>query len=298
MTLAVGPAPIRLRWVAEHRDCEPGRGFRDVQVAGPFSLWKHHHRMHPEGDAASVLEDELQVALPLHGLVRPVAEPVLRRKLERLFRFRHTVTRLDLAAHAAHPGPPLRVALGGEGVVGRALRHFLTTGGHAVVEAGAEAADARVVVDAEGVVRCRVRTGGSRERSVDVHPGRVLWPGTGWLGWARPLAGVTRRSRSAEPRRWIALDDLLRAVLAAIRDGDVEGPWEVSSPERASDAELCRELPGLALPLPGASPSPRQVPTAARRLTDRGFRLAFPGLPAALGHVLGSDRGTSVASPA
>ena len=29
--------PLRRRWTAEHRDIEPGRRFRDVQIRGPFA---------------------------------------------------------------------------------------------------------------------------------------------------------------------------------------------------------------------------------------------------------------------
>jgi ligand-binding SRPBCC domain-containing protein len=35
--------PIWRRWTAEHRDFEPGRQFRDVQVRGPFARWEQRN---------------------------------------------------------------------------------------------------------------------------------------------------------------------------------------------------------------------------------------------------------------
>lgn len=89
--------PLRRRWVAQHTAWEPGRWFRDVQVSGPFARWEHTHRFIPivggPGDeAACWLEDEVHYALPLGWLGRLLAGWYVRRKLERLFAYRHRVT--------------------------------------------------------------------------------------------------------------------------------------------------------------------------------------------------------------
>ena len=82
--LRVGP--LRQRWVAEHFGCQPGREFRDRQLSGPFAFWQHVHRMVPDGESASFLEDEIEYALPGGaagdlfggGLVRSLLERMLK----------------------------------------------------------------------------------------------------------------------------------------------------------------------------------------------------------------------------
>jgi uncharacterized protein (TIGR01777 family) len=129
----VGPLPATL--VAEHTRLEPGRLFEDRQLRGPFRSWVHTHTMEPDGPAASVLEDRVAYGLPLGALGRGVAGGMVRRRLARMFAWRHAVTASDLRRHAAWgPGRPLKVVVAGaSGLVGRALVPFLTTGGHAVV---------------------------------------------------------------------------------------------------------------------------------------------------------------------
>ena len=43
--LRVPLGPMRVGWIARHCDYEPGRRFRDVQIAGPFARWEHTHRV-------------------------------------------------------------------------------------------------------------------------------------------------------------------------------------------------------------------------------------------------------------
>ncbi len=125
------------RWIVEHRDYVAGRQFRDVQLAGPFARWAHLHRVDPDGDAASVLTDDVDLALPFGPLGALAGAPVARAELARLFRYRHAVTEADLARHAAAALPPMTIAVtGASGFIGSALVPFLTTGGHTVVRVG------------------------------------------------------------------------------------------------------------------------------------------------------------------
>ncbi|NOT58145.1 MAG: TIGR01777 family protein [Deltaproteobacteria bacterium] len=125
--------PLSQYWVAEHRDYEEGRQFRDVQVSGPFAHWVHTHRVAPDGPSACYLEDHIEYALPLGTLGHLGGGAVVRRKLERMFTYRHRVLCDDLAAHARHQGAPMNILLSGaSGFVGTALSAFLTTGGHTV----------------------------------------------------------------------------------------------------------------------------------------------------------------------
>ena len=92
VSLLVGPAPFSLRWDLEHRDYQHGRSFTDLQLRGPFRYWKHVHRMIPQGPRACVLEDTIEYELPLGALGRLFGGPFVRRKLKRLFAYRHAVT--------------------------------------------------------------------------------------------------------------------------------------------------------------------------------------------------------------
>jgi ligand-binding SRPBCC domain-containing protein len=90
--LRVRMGPLKLRWVFEHRNCIPGRQFQDVQIRGPFKRWEHTHRFTPDGPDACWLEDEIEYEFPFGALGRWIAGRMVRRKLERLFEYRHQMT--------------------------------------------------------------------------------------------------------------------------------------------------------------------------------------------------------------
>jgi uncharacterized protein (TIGR01777 family) len=130
LEVRVGPVPVR--WVAVHRDVEPGRGFVDEQQEGPFDSWVHEHRFTPDGDGCRVT-DRITCAPPLGALGTLVGGAFVRATLARMLRYRHEVLAGDLAAHARAGLAPLHVAVtGASGLVGSALVPFLTTGGHRV----------------------------------------------------------------------------------------------------------------------------------------------------------------------
>ena len=142
VVLRMAKGPLRLRWVAEHRNVRPGAGFRDVQVQGPFALWEHDHLFEPRGDGA-LLHDRIRFRPPLGLLGRVLMAPGLRRDLDSTFRYRHATTVADLELHARYRGRPrLRIAVtGAGGLVGRTLTALLTTGGHRVIRLVRDAAD-------------------------------------------------------------------------------------------------------------------------------------------------------------
>jgi ligand-binding SRPBCC domain-containing protein len=92
VVIQFGRWPFSRRWVAEHQDCEVGRYFSDVQVSGPFAYWKHTHTFEPDGPSACILEDRVEYALPFGVLGRWFAGWYVRRKLDKLFEYRHNVT--------------------------------------------------------------------------------------------------------------------------------------------------------------------------------------------------------------
>lgn len=136
-SLEVGVGPITLRWVLEHRALEGGnddeRGFVDAQAEGPFAAWRHAHRFRP-GAKGAVLEDRVEYALPFGAPGRLLAGRLVRRRMDRAFRYRHRVLAGDLSAHLrVEDGETLHVAVtGSTGMVGSQLVAFLRSGGHRV----------------------------------------------------------------------------------------------------------------------------------------------------------------------
>ncbi|HSW30279.1 MAG TPA: TIGR01777 family oxidoreductase [Longimicrobiales bacterium] len=132
VVLRVHEGPASFRWELRHRDFEPGRQFRDEQVSGPLKSWVHTHRFLPLDGGGTLLEDEIELEAPL-GL--PFGPAVVKGELERLFRFRYRRLATDLDRHRLYADRPrLTVAVtGASGLVGQALTHFLTTGGHTVL---------------------------------------------------------------------------------------------------------------------------------------------------------------------
>ena len=126
--------PVSTRWVAVHRDYEPGRQFADEQVEGPFTYWRHVHRFDPEGPEASVASDRIEFSPPFGTLGAAAETWVARPRIERMLAYRHRLLPADLAAHARYrERPRLHVAVtGASGLLGSALMPFLTTGGHRV----------------------------------------------------------------------------------------------------------------------------------------------------------------------
>ena len=127
--------PVKRHWLAEMGSAVPGRQFVDRQLQGPFAAWEHVHRFVPIDDRHSELLDHIEFSLPAGGLTDSVGAGPAGKTLERLFRFRHERTRLDLKRHAEWADRPrLTVAIAGaSGLIGSHLTDYLTTAGHRVV---------------------------------------------------------------------------------------------------------------------------------------------------------------------
>ncbi len=98
MTLTTTFGPLRLRWVAEHTEYDPPRLFADRQLSGPFASWYHRHRMIDDGHGGTLLRDEVDYALPFGAIGRWIGAGYIRRKLARMFDYRHEVTRRMIEA--------------------------------------------------------------------------------------------------------------------------------------------------------------------------------------------------------
>ena len=93
VVLRVKVGPFWQTMVAEHVEYEPGRMFADRLVKGPFSKWIHRHIVTPRGEDECVLTDDIEYELPLGVLGRVFGGRFARKNLERLFEYRHQVTR-------------------------------------------------------------------------------------------------------------------------------------------------------------------------------------------------------------
>ncbi len=77
--------PIKTRWVARHTVYDPPRLFEDVQVKGPFRVWRHRHIIEPHADGA-ILRDEIDYEPPLGFLGRAIAPLLVEKRLRKTFR--------------------------------------------------------------------------------------------------------------------------------------------------------------------------------------------------------------------
>lgn len=123
--------PLRLNWWALHEDFQSGRGFVDVQQAGPLPRWRHQHSFLPAGRDDCWLVDEIDFELPLAPFSHMVV-PLIRRQMATLFAYRHLLTcQLGRLVQSERPG---RYAVSGaSGVIGQVLVAALSTAGHQVL---------------------------------------------------------------------------------------------------------------------------------------------------------------------
>jgi len=84
--------PIKARWVAEHTAYDPPRMFEDKQLKGPFTTWRHRHSVLPNEQGA-ILRDEIEYEPPFRPFGRLAALIFIIPRLERLFAYRHNVTK-------------------------------------------------------------------------------------------------------------------------------------------------------------------------------------------------------------
>ncbi len=130
--LRMHAGPIPFRWIAHHIENLPGQKFRDIQHKGPFSSWSHTHIFKADGEK-SLLEDRIEYSLPFHFLLPSFIKRHVDTTLQRTFEHRRRVLTADLQLHMQCGKKPLKILISGaSGVLGRALRPLLTTGGHEV----------------------------------------------------------------------------------------------------------------------------------------------------------------------
>jgi ligand-binding SRPBCC domain-containing protein len=78
---------VPFRWRTRIERFEPGRGFVDAQIRGPYRLWHHTHEFERTAEGTH-MRDRVRYALPL-GVLGSVAHALaVRRMLDDIFAFR------------------------------------------------------------------------------------------------------------------------------------------------------------------------------------------------------------------
>jgi hypothetical protein len=77
---------LPVRWRTRIEEWNPPYGFVDVQVRGPYRIWRHTHRFAADGDGA-IVRDTVEYELPF-GLLGRLAQPFVARDLEAIFAYR------------------------------------------------------------------------------------------------------------------------------------------------------------------------------------------------------------------
>ncbi len=132
--LRLGWGRLSVPWVALHTAYREGTMFEDVQQEGPFERWRHRHVFESDGDSGTRMSDEIEYEVPLGGVGEALGGGCVSRRLREQFRYRHRIVANDLELHRRYTGTSLTVAISGSsGLLGSALKAFLTTGGHRVL---------------------------------------------------------------------------------------------------------------------------------------------------------------------
>src|SRR6476660_3536190 len=78
---------IPLRWTSEIVEWEPPHRFVDLQLRGPYKLWRHEHRFEAR-DGGTLIADTINLALPLGVLGRFAYKIKVRSDVQEIFAFR------------------------------------------------------------------------------------------------------------------------------------------------------------------------------------------------------------------
>jgi ligand-binding SRPBCC domain-containing protein len=105
--LSVDPGPVRqgtliryslrwrifpIHWTTEIIAWEPPYRFVDIQLKGPYKLWRHEHRFVAEGGGTRIL-DEVQYQLPFGPFGRTAHALKVKKDVETIFAYRKAAIR-------------------------------------------------------------------------------------------------------------------------------------------------------------------------------------------------------------
>jgi ligand-binding SRPBCC domain-containing protein len=83
---------IPLRWTSEIVEWEPPHRFVDLQLRGPYKLWRHEHRFEAR-DGGTLISDTISLALPLGVLGQIAYKLKVHSDVDEIFAFRKTEIR-------------------------------------------------------------------------------------------------------------------------------------------------------------------------------------------------------------
>ncbi|MDF2851323.1 MAG: hypothetical protein K0S31_2008 [Sphingobacterium multivorum] len=79
-----------LKWKTKITQVEKNKSFTDFQLKGPYAYWNHFHEFIPNENGV-LMKDRVDYELPL-GILGTIAHGIfVKRKLERIFDYRHQV---------------------------------------------------------------------------------------------------------------------------------------------------------------------------------------------------------------
>jgi ligand-binding SRPBCC domain-containing protein len=230
LTMKINLGPVSTTWLALHDSYVDGKQFRDTQVAGPFCVWKHTHRVHEETSRSSILDDDIEFEVPFDRVASPFIGHIVHKEIRKMFRFRHLRTRLDLHHHDQNrERPRLDFAVVGSHPLAGQLRAFLTGGGHneAEVSKASTLIDLRQISKAGGSALAvageqhlialhkgqhqHTTSLGRTKQTVIAVPPRVIGPSFAGARLFDVVPGI-RSSFDRTDQEWIAEDDLIWLV--------------------------------------------------------------------------------------
>jgi ligand-binding SRPBCC domain-containing protein len=83
---------VPIHWTTEIIDWEPPFRFIDLQLKGPYKLWRHEHHFAAEGNRTRIT-DEIQYLLPFGIVGRIVHTVKVKSDVEAIFDYRRAVVR-------------------------------------------------------------------------------------------------------------------------------------------------------------------------------------------------------------
>ncbi len=78
---------IPLRWTSEIVEWEPPHRFVDLQLRGPYQVWRHEHRF-AASDGGTLISDTINLSLPLGFLGQLAYKIKVHSDLQEIFTFR------------------------------------------------------------------------------------------------------------------------------------------------------------------------------------------------------------------
>lgn len=85
-------------WKSRIEGIKEGEEFTDVQIEGPFTLWKHRHLIEKSGKNELIMYDYIDYELPLGKIGQLIGDFPVKKRLREIFEYRRE--KLDLFFNA------------------------------------------------------------------------------------------------------------------------------------------------------------------------------------------------------